>query len=61
MAELIELGIAESAAAIVERYGAAAPARVAAEAVELLRSGDRHGYATLMRTLPRVEALLAEA
>jgi hypothetical protein len=44
----------------VQRYGDAAPARIAAEAVELLEAGDFNGYVALKQILRDIEDLLAE-
>jgi hypothetical protein len=60
MPELFELGIDSSAVCIVQRYGDAAPARIAAEAVELLEAGDFNGYVALKQILRDIEDLLAE-
>jgi hypothetical protein len=60
MPELFELGIDSTAVSIVERYGHAAPARIAAEAVELLEAGNFDGYVALKQILRDIEDLLAE-
>ena len=60
MTGIFELGTDTSAASIVNRFGDAAPDKIAAEAVEMLETRNLEDYMRLKDILRDVENLLAE-